>query len=193
MRLVIKNQARAVNAEQGFILITVLLLVSILSMSAYLAMERSQLSLRTNQSRLAYHQAKYNAEESRRMALPIIQAQLIEQTIKPQAMSGIQLNTNVSKLISTANPNRLNKASLIPFMSVQQADIQGEVFILALPGRLNTQGVSVVQHRAYQGPGQGLGSAASFSRFFELRAKGIAHSRGKEVSYWNASDYRFVP
>ena len=99
----------------------------------------------------------------------------------------------MSQLNAVASPGRLNKAALQPFLSIQQSELQGEVYILPLPSHLNTQGVSLVQHRAYEGAGQGLGTAASFSRYFELRARGIAYAQGTQISYWNASDYRFVP
>lgn len=183
----------SLDTARGIVLVTVLLLLSILSMSAYLAVERSQFSIRTNSNRLALLQAQYNAEESRRMALPILHDQLAEQQRHTKTVSGVQLHTNVTKLPMSANANRQEKASLVPLLRIQQSELQGAVYIMALPVSLNTQGVSLAQHRAYEGAGQGLGSEASFSKYFELRAKGIAQSRGKEVSYWNASDYRYVP
>ena len=181
MRLASVTGLLLIKTGSGFILITVLLLLSILSMTAFLAVERSQFSLRTNSNRLAYLEAKHHAEESRRMALPLLDAQLREQPLDLQALPGVQLHTNVSRLSTAANTNRRYKASLSPLLSIRQAELQGEVFVLALPGQLNTQGVSLVQHRAYQGAGQGLGTAASFSRYFELRAKGIAQAEGVEI------------
>ena len=183
--------------ENGFILITVLLLLSILSLSAYLAVERSQFSLKTNHNRQAHFQAQHYAEESRLLALPILHALLTEQLTKQNntalAGQGVTLNSTQGLLNTSTTQSRLQKAALIPLLNIRQADLQGEVFVQALPSRLNTQGVSLTQHMAYQGPGQGLGGAGSFANFFELRAKGIVASRGTELTYWSASDYRFVP
>jgi hypothetical protein len=39
----------------------------------------------------------------------------------------------------------------------------------------------------------GLGNQESFAAHYELRAKGIAHDKGSDVTFWTASDYRFTP
>jgi len=195
MQLNNQKYASAILAERGFILITVLLLLGILSLSAYLAIERSQFSLKTNHNRMAHLQARHNAEQSRLIALPILHALLLEQEKSALAAQGVTISASPS-LFNTPGAtaqNRFQKAALFPLLSINQAELKGEVFVQALPSQLNTQGVSLMQHMGYQGPGQGLGTAGSFSRFYELRAKGSVDSRGTELNYWSASDYRFVP
>lgn len=188
------------SADQGFILITVLLLLSILSLSAYLAIERSQFSIKANHNRLSHLQARHYAEESRRLAVPLLQALVFEQDPPAVMTKGMTLHAlpsllnPLSSVATTAGTQqRIQKNALLPFLSIRQTTLNGEVFVQALPSQLNTQGVSLVQHMAYQGPGQGLGSKGSFSKLYELRAKGLVLSRGTELSYWSASDYRFVP
>jgi hypothetical protein len=185
----------ASQSDGGFILVTVLLLLSILSLSAYLAIERSQFSLKTNHNRIAHLQARHNAEESRLIALPILHALLLDRDKSALAAPGVTINASPN-LLNAPGANaqtRLQKAALFPLLSIKQAELKGELFVQALPSQLNTQGVSLTQHMAYQGAGQGLGAAGSFSKFYELRSKGSMNYRGAELSYWSASDYRFVP
>lgn len=195
MQLNNQKYASASLAERGFILITVLLLLGILSLSAYLAIERSQFSLKTNHNRMAHLQARHNAEESRLIALPLLHALLLEQDKPSLIVQGVTMSTslNLFNTSGTTAQTRLQKAALFPLLSINHAELKGEVFVQALPSQLNTQGVSLTQHMAYQGAGQGLGTVRSFSKFYELRAKGSVDSRGTELSYWSASDYRFVP
>jgi type II secretory pathway pseudopilin PulG len=190
-----QKNVNTVRLQRGFILITVLLLLGILSLSAYLAIERSQFSLKTNHNRQIYMQAQHHAEESRLTALPLLQAMLKSPQNSLPKIPGVQYDavTDILSPQSFQTQNRSQKIALIPFLKVERAPIKGEVSLLPLPAQLNTGGVALNQHMAYQGVGQGLGAAGSVLRFFEVRARGIVDIRGTEVSYWTASDYRFVP
>lgn len=173
--------------QQGFILVAALLLLSILSFSALLAMERSQFSLKVNKSRLAHIEARHHAETARLKAVALLEASLAEQN-----------NQNLPVLINVVNQarnqsSRFDKEGLPLFVTFNQADLRAEVFVQPLPTRLSTQGVSLTENMAYQGLGKGLGQQGSFSKFYEVRAKGLTRDRQGSLAYWSASDYRFVP
>ncbi len=183
------------RSASGFILVTVLLLLAILSFSAFIAMERSQFSLKIMQSRQASSQALHRSEQVRYRALPMLEALLSAQDTVSQHEKGQQPGKPALLVpaTQTAQQGSLRQQHGDLLLAIDLPELKGEVYVRALPAQINTHGVAIAQHMAYQGAGKGLGSSESFSKLYELRARGVSLSRGEEVSYWTASDYRFIP
>lgn len=171
--------SRAKNS--GFVLVTVLLLLSILSVSALIAVEQSHLSYKINHARIAHMQARQISEDGRLLGL--------------KRLKSLLADTKQNTHMHYAKPvfDRVKKDGLKHFLSVKEPSAQVEVSLQALPTKLLKNGVSLSQHMAYSGLGNGLGSQGSYSMHYELRAHGRALDKNNYVDVWTASDFMFIP
>ena len=167
--------------SSGFVLVTILLLLSILSVSALVAVEQSQLSYKINHARVAQMKARQISEEARLLGLKKLNFLLADK----------KLNTHQQYANSVTD--RIKKDSLKHFISVKEVDAEADVYLQTLPTQLLKNGVSLSQNMAYSGLGSGLGSQGSYVTNYELRAQGKALDQGHAVEVWTASDFRFVP
>ena len=69
----------SMTKASGFVLVTILLLLSILSVSALIAVEQSQLSYKINHARIAQMQARQIAEDGRLLGLKRLESLLADQ------------------------------------------------------------------------------------------------------------------
>jgi hypothetical protein len=74
-----------------------------------------------------------------------------------------------------------------------QQDARTQVYVKELPVQIINNGTSLSQHSSYSGLGSGVGSFGSFARQFEVLSKGIVNEKGRDVTVWTASDYRYMP
>lgn len=170
-----------IETENGFVLVTVLLLMTILSLSAFVAVEQSQFSYKTNNARIAQIRAKQISEDARLTAIAKLDALLEGSELK------------IENLTSVKSLDNLKTQGLKRLSSMTQNRERADVYLKEFPAQLLKNGVSLSQNMAYSGLGMGLGTQGSFSAHYELRAKGISTNKGREVVFWTASDYRFVP
>lgn len=164
-----RSDGKMKKRNQGFILIMVLLLLTILSLSAFVAVEQSQFSYKANHTRLAKLKARQISEDGRLMAINKLTTLLKE--------NKLDTNTNGLKI----------------FTSFSQDASRAEVYLKELPVQVLKTGMSLNQNMAYSGLGMGLGNHGSFSTRYELSAKGVVKNKGRDVIFWTASDYQFVP
>lgn len=169
----------------GFILITVMLLLTILSLSAYVAIEQSQFSYKVNNARTSKVKARQVSEDVRLIALNKLITMLKNNELKLGSDS------------SNKTLSRYKKTGLELFLSLNRnytdQAARAEVYVKKLPAQTIKQGVSLVQNMAYSGLGMGLGRYSSFAARYELRAKGVARNNERDVEFWTASDIRLMP
>lgn len=171
----------SMTKASGFVLVTILLLLSILSVSALIAVEQSQLSYKINHARIAQMQARQIAEDGRLLGLKRLESLLADQ------------KHNTHKHYAKPAFDRLKKNGLKHLLSVKEPYAQADIFLQALPTKILTNGVSLSQNMAYSGLGNGLGSQGSYSMHYELRAHGRARNKDNYVDVWTASDFMFIP
>ena len=172
----------AINKKhQGFVLIMVMLLLSILSLSAFVDIEKSQFSYKVNHARLAKIKARQISEDARLRAITKLDALLRANEIK------------IGNTDSVSSSDETENESLKRFTRMNQNNLKAEVYYKALPTQVLKNGVSLSQNMAYSSIGMGIGSQGSFSTYYELRAKGVSKNNGHDVFFWTASDYRFTP
>lgn len=184
------------NKQQGFILITVMLLLGLISLSAKLAFDLSQLAYQSNHARWAQIEARHQSENARLEAVELLEAMLLHQAYSSR--EGLNTQLDVVDLVartSTASSEkeRYQKDGLLPFVQSTTQHGRSEVFIQAFPSQVMTAGTGLAQHMSYEREGLGVGNKASFSRSYELRSKGSAFLKGHELAFWTASDFRFIP
>lgn len=167
--------------EAGFILIMVMLLLTILSLSAFVAVEQSQFSYKVNHTRVSKMKARNISEDARLSALNKLVSLIQNNDLTIE-------NSQINKAL-----DRYKKEGIRHFLSVNHKSERAEVYVKQLPVQALKNGVSLVQNMAYSALGMGLGNQESFAARYELRAKGIAHDKGSDVTFWTASDYRFTP
>ncbi|MFT6031416.1 MAG: type II secretory pathway pseudopilin PulG [Oleiphilaceae bacterium] len=172
--------------EKGFVLILVMLLITILSLLAFVSMEQSQLSYKSNNARLAQIKARQISEDARLMAINKLESLLQNNNLK--------INVPTSDMSLSDKPSKsIKSGGLQHFFSVSHKHTRADVYIKELPNQQFKNGVSLSQNMAYSGLGLGLGSYGSFSARYELRSKGVSSDNGYDVVFWTASDYRFIP
>lgn len=184
------------NQHQGFVLITAILLLSVLTLSGFMAFELSQFSYKTNHARLAQIKARHSSEDAR-----LIAVEKLESILRNQASD---LNESINVLSSRdeliamkatilSESERYQKDGLIPFLEIVGDGTKSSVYIQEFPVEVVSSGAGLAQHMAYAGDGLGLGGSLSFAKYYEIRAKGVARLKDKELAFWSASDFRFVP
>tara|TARA_R110002167_G_scaffold293739_4_gene498381 strand:- start:272 stop:829 length:558 start_codon:yes stop_codon:yes gene_type:complete len=169
------------KSNKGFILIMVLLLLTTLSLSAFVAVEQSQFSYKVNHARVSKLKARQISDDARLAAINKLVFMLKNDDLKIG-------DGSIKKSLS-----RYKKDGLWHFLSLNQNDKSADVYVKKLPTQTLKNGVSLLQSMAYSSMGLGLGNQGSFSVRYEVRAKGIAQDKGSEVTFWTASDYRFTP
>lgn len=167
--------------QAGFILVSILLLLGILSLSAWVAVEQSQFSYKINDARSAQIRARQYSEEGRLAGLKKLQKMLAD---TPQ---------DIDAQYSDLPIDRIKKDGLQAFLSTQSAHAHAEIFLRTLPAAVIKSGTSLSQNMAYAGLGSGVGRYGSMSRYYELRAKGTVQARESDIAVWTASDIRIMP
>jgi len=181
IRISLLRQAIKHEKGRGFILIMVMLLLTILSLSAFVAIEQSQFSYQVHHARVSKMKARNISDDARLSALN-------------RLVSLIQNNDlNIGNRQINKALDRHKKEGISHFLSVNHNSERAEVYVKQLPVQALKNGVSLVQNMAYSSLGMGLGNHESFAARYEIRAKGIAQDKGSEVTFWTASDYRFTP
>ncbi len=173
--------SRCYKREKGFVLVMVMLLMTILSLSAFVAIEQSQLSYKTNNGRVAQTRARQNSDSARLNSLNQLET-LLKNT-----------SVNLEQNAATKSLGKLKTSGFSLLASQNLNHGKAEVYYKALPIQVLKNGASMSQAMAYSGLGAGLGSHGTFSTHYELRAKGISSVKGQDVVFWTASDYRFIP
>jgi hypothetical protein len=180
-RAYIHRQITGKQKSKGFILIIVMLLLTILSLSAFVAVEQSQFSYKANHARISKIKARQLSEDARLSGLHKLLTLLKNNEF------------NLVNDLATTSSGRYKKEGLKHFLALKNNNARADVFLRKLPAQVLKNGVSLTQNMAYSGLGAGLGRSGSFSTRFELRAKGLTRDKGREVTFWTASDYRFMP
>lgn len=191
---------------KGFVLITVMLLLTILSLSGFVAFEISQFTYKTNQARFTQMHARHISEEARLLAKDELESLLLNKLNEPITDSNalndskgsanlIMSMDDLEKTLQIKSPeaSRFEKQGLEPFLEISKVNSSAIVYIQAFPTQMIKNGTELSQHMAYSREGQGLGGRGSFSKNYELRAKGVTRHKGNDVIFWSASDYRFIP
>lgn len=158
--------------EKGFVLITVILLTTILSVGAFIAFEQSQLGYRVQTSRLAYQKAIMDSENKRMDAVKTI-ARLID-----------ELPNNSDKYVNLSEWKELEDE--------QKQNRSTHTYLKLHPPKLSNEGSSLIQNRAYSGLGAGAAQSRGIVRYAEVKAKGVAEIQGRAVEAWTAADIRLV-
>lgn len=180
IRIKVLRQAITNKNDRGFILIMVMLLLTTLSLSAFVAVEQSQFSYKVNHARVSKIKARNISEDARLSA--------VNRLVSLIQNNDLNIGNNqINNLL-----DRYKKEGISHFISVNHNSERAEVYVKPLPVQA-INGVSLVQHMAYSALGMGLGNQESFAAHYEIRAKGIAQDKGSEVTFWTASDYRFTP
>jgi hypothetical protein len=172
--------------DKGFVLILVMLLMMILSLSAFVAVEQSQLSYKSNNARLAQIKARQISEDGRLIAINKLESLLRDNKLKIDDLAS-------DKPISDSLLESLKMEGFEHFLSTSKKNSSADIYIKELPNQQLKNGVSLSQNMAYSGLGKGLGNHGSFSSRYELRSKGVSNDKGHDVVFWTASDYRFMP
>tara|TARA_R110001592_G_scaffold66678_1_gene204835 strand:+ start:10911 stop:11474 length:564 start_codon:yes stop_codon:yes gene_type:complete len=180
-RIELIREATIHNKSKGFVLVLVMLLMTILSLSAFIAVEQSQFSYKSNNGRITQIKARQISEDARLDAIKKLDTLLKDNELK------------MENLTSTEPLDRLKTQGFKQLFNISHTNSKAEVYLKELPTQLLRSGVPLSQNIAYSGLGLGLGSHGSFSARYELLAKGIANDKGREVTFWTASDYRFTP
>lgn len=180
IRINLLRQAITNKKDRGFILIMVMLLLTILSLSAFVAIEQSQFSYKVNHARVSKMKARNISEDARLSGLNSLVSLIQNNDLNID-------NSQINKAL-----DRYKKEGISHFLSVNHNSERADVYIKQLPVQA-IKGVSLVQNMAYSALGIGLGNQESFTARYEIRAKGIAQDKGSEVTFWTASDYRFTP
>lgn len=171
----------SLKRASGFVLVTILLLLSILSVSALVAVEQSQLSYKINHARIAQMKARQISEDGRLFGLKQLKILLGDKT------------HDFHQVYAHPPIDRLKRNGLKHLLSLKEADAEVDVYLQTLPTEMLKNGVSLSQNMNYSGLGSGLGSHGSYSTNYELRARGKALDQGYSVDVWTASDFRFFP
>ncbi len=169
------------NTQAGFVLMSILLLLSILSVSAFVAVEQSQLSYKINHARVAQMKARQISEDGRLAGLQQLEFLLADK------------NQTIHQQYSNQVADRFKNDGLKHLLSLNDGNAKAEVFLQALATKMLKNGTSLAQNMGYSGVGSGLGSLGSFSTHYELRAQGVVLDKGNDVEVWTASDFRFIP
>lgn len=197
---------------KGFVLITVMLLLTILSLSGFVAFEISQFNYKTNQARFTQMHARHISEEARLLAKDELESLLLntsngritdsnalnESKGSERSKGSANLIMSMDDLektlqIKSSESSRFEKQGLEPFLEISKVNSSATVYIQAFPAQMIKNGTELSQHMTYSREGQGLGGRGSFSKNYELRAKGVTRHKGNDVIFWSASDYRFIP
>lgn len=174
------TQSKAYKSASGFVLITVLLLLSILSVTAFVAVEQSQLTFKVNHARVAQVKARQVSENGRLKGVEELQFLLNNKY------------QNKQHFFTHNTIDRMRSDGLKHFLHLSNGDTEANIFLQTLPSRALKEGVSLSQHMAYAGVGSGLGSQGSFSSHYEIRSQGRAMDKGHYVDVWTASDFMFI-
>lgn len=169
------------TSPNGFVLVTVMLFLTVLSMSAFVAVEQSQFSYKVNSARIAKIKARAASEQARLTSLSRLEKLLESEEI------------NTIKIEPLSSTEKYNMTGLRLLLTRNEQDARAEVYVKELPIQIINNGVSLSQHSGYLGLGSGMGSFGSFARHFEVLSKGLVNEKGRDLSVWTASDYRYVP
>jgi len=167
--------------EKGAVLVMSLLILTVLTMLAVMAMDGSRFAYKMSVNRIFYDEA-FNHSESARKA----SAQAVRQLV----LTG-ELSPDILSLSLSADINEDTETEKLVYKNGQ---ISGDIYISKGVTLANRSGAAIAQFQGYSGAGQGLGAKGSIIKMVEVRSAGRVIGRGLDnLRVWTASDYRIVP
>ena len=180
--------------QNGFVLITGLILLIIIAIAAIASMEMSNLDYRmaTNS---AFKAHSFQASETGRIAAGDAVNQFIYERSWSEVAThpGISIISGFSPLAeNAASENLFNATTLIKDMNFTVAgtttieSVDADIYVVRAPSAAAAAGGGLQQLAGYRGAGKGAAASGS-AIYFELRAKGAGNG-GAETT--TASEYR---
>ncbi len=188
------QNVKAIQHQEGFVLVTGLILLVVIAVAAISGMRSSNLDYKMA-SNTAFKDQSFQASETGRIAA----GDAINQYMDERAWDNVTTNIGLS-YTSTLNPlkqnanteNLFDTKSLVKDMDfkidkgTKVSKVESEVYITRVPGVHSVAGMGTQQFSGYDGAGKGLGASGS-AIYFELRSRGKGNGGAETVT---ASEYR---